>query len=133
MRLSAAAELAIRGVLVLADRYGKGPVTLDAVCVQRELPKQYLTKIFASLTRNGIVQPVRGKGGGYMLGRPPQNISLLDVVEAVEGPIAMNFCQTVPCQCDEVDCLIRPVWTDVQKTLKIKLGSVKISQCVKQS
>lgn len=131
MKLSAAAELAIRGILVLAEQYGQGPVTLDTVCAKRNLPKQYLTKIFASLARSGLVMPVRGKGGGYMLGREPRQISLLDVIESVEGPVAMNYCQAYPSQCQEVECRMRPIWSDLQSVVREKLSSTKLSECIK--
>ena len=130
MRLSPAAEFAVRGVVVLARQQGQGPVTLDAICNSRELPKQYLVKIFASLAKAELVIPVRGKKGGYLLARPPEQISLLEVIEAVEGPIVLNFCQATPSKCDQVSCLIRPVWTDIQQVIRQKLSDMKISDCL---
>jgi Rrf2 family protein len=137
MKLSPAAELAVRGILVLADHYDCGqqkqkPVTLDTVCARRKLPKQYLTKIFSQLARVGLVVPVRGKGGGYTLGRAPQEINLLQVIEAVEGPIVLNLCQHNPSQCSEELCRIRPVWAELQHVVKEKLSSLKLSACMKK-
>ncbi len=91
MKLSAAAELAVRGILVLAKEYGNGPTTLDSVCARRQLPKQYLVKIFSSLARADLITPIRGKKGGYLPSRGPETISVHDVIEAVEGPIALNL------------------------------------------
>lgn len=130
MKLSLAAELAVRGVMVLSERYGQGPVTLDVICASRELPKQYLTKIFASLVKAGLVTPIRGKHGGYTLMRKPAEITVLEVVEAVEGPIILNFCQQSPPQCDRTNCRIRPVWADLQKTIRQKLGSLSLADCL---
>lgn len=130
MRLSPAAELAIRGVLVLADKYGGGPVTLANICKTRDLSKQYLVKIFASLARAGLIQPVRGKKGGYLLARSPGKIAVLEVIEAVEGPLALNFCQHSPPQCDREDCPLRKVWADLQKIVKKKLSAVTLGDCV---
>jgi len=130
MKLSLAAELAVRGVKVLADKYGQGPVTLDTICASRDLPKQYLTKIFASLVRAGLVSPIRGKHGGYRLARDPKLVTLLEVVEAVEGPIFLNFCQHNPSQCDRTDCRIRPIWTDLQEVIRQKLGSITMADAV---
>lgn len=127
MKLSPAAEFAVRGVVVLAERYGQGPVTLDTVCALRDLSKQYLTKIFGTLARAGIVTPIRGKHGGYVLGREPRTISLLDVIEAIEGPIAMNFCQSDPPRCDREECPVRPVWTEIQKMLRERLATVTLA------
>ncbi|MFP4354397.1 MAG: RrF2 family transcriptional regulator [Phycisphaerae bacterium] len=127
MKLTAAAELAVRGMLVLASRHGQGPTTLATVCAERDLPKEYLTKIFASLSRDGLITPIRGKGGGYVLARDPKAITLLNIIEAVEGPIALNFCQQDPPQCEEDNCPVRPVWTDLQETIREKLDEKSLS------
>jgi len=130
MRLSPAAELAIRGTMILAERHGQGPVTLSTICRRRQLPKQYLTKIFGSLARAGLVTPVRGKKGGYMLGRPPGQITVLEVIEAVEGPIVLNYCQHNPPKCEQTDCRLRSVWSELQVTVREKLGAVTLADCV---
>ncbi len=130
MRLSPAAELAVRGMLILAGEQDQGPIPLAAICERRELPRQYLTKIFASLAKAGLVTPVRGKNGGYLLGRPAEKISVLDVIEAVEGPVAMNYCQHDPPNCEQIGCPVRGVWSEIQKTVVDKLGSLSLADCV---
>lgn len=130
MKLSPAAELAVRGILVLAEQYGEGPTTLDAICAKRELPKQYLVKIFSSLTKADLITPVRGKKGGYLLAREPGEVTLLEVIEAVEGPIVLNFCQYPKPKCEEANCPIRPVWTRLQKVVREELGGVTLGACV---
>ena len=126
LALSQAAELAIRGIQVLAQRYGGKPTPLDAICKARDLPKQYLIKLFAMLSRAGLIVPVRGKGGGYKLAREPKDISLLEVIEAIEGPIAVNLCQETPIRCDFDACPVRPVWGDIQGYIQNKLSSVTL-------
>jgi Rrf2 family protein len=133
MRLSLAAELALRGSLVLAEPHGEGLVTLEAVCARRDLPKQYLTKIFALLARADLVTAVRGKKGGYRLSRPPEQITALEIVEAVEGPIVLNFCQHKPPQCTRRGCRVRPVWAELQKIIRDKLGSLTLKDCLGDS
>jgi len=130
MRLSPAAEFAVRGILVLAEGYGDGPVTLDTICKLRDLSKQYLVKIFASLSRAKLITPVRGKKGGYLLARDPKDITVLDVIEAVEGPVTLNFCQMSPPQCERNGCPMRPVWADLQDTIRTKLASMTLAGCV---
>ena len=132
MKLSLAAELALRGSLVLAERYGQGLVTLEAVCAARDLPRQYLTKIFASLARADLVTAVRGKRGGYRLNRPPERVTVLEIVEAVEGPIVLNFCQHKPPRCDRKNCRVRPVWAQLQKIIRQKLGGLTLGQCLEE-
>mgnify|MGYP006290600635 CR=1 FL=1 len=130
MRLSQAAELAVRGMVVLAEHHGKDPVPLADICRRRDMAREYLVKIFALLARAGIVIPIRGKRGGYTLARCPEEISLLEVIEAVEGPISLNLCQHDPPQCDEYDCPFRPVWADLQDTVRGKLGAVTLADAL---
>jgi len=131
MKLSLAAELAVRGAIVLAIRYGDGPITLAEVCAPRDLPRQYLAKIFSALVRAGLVRPQRGKKGGYQLARGPEAITVLEIIEAVEGPIMLNFCQRKPPECDQEGCPVRPVWAELQKTIRDRLGSVTLADCVR--
>jgi len=129
MRLSPAAELAIRGVSVLAEEYGHGPISLSEICRRRKLARQYLVKLFGILSRAGVIMPVRGKHGGYMLAREPKDISLLEIIETVEGPIVLNLCQYMPPRCNELDCPLRPVWRQLQETVRTTLGSVNMGSC----
>ena len=130
MKISPAAEFAIRGSLVLAEHFGDGPTTLDSICEARDLSKQYLVKLFASLARAGLVTPVRGKRGGYLLAREPGQINLLELVEAVEGPIAVNFCQHDPPRCERTECALRSMWADIQAFICDKLENTTLGQCL---
>jgi Rrf2 family protein len=127
--LSPAAEFAIRGVSVLVEEYGNGPVPLGQICDRRNLARQYLVKIFASLAKAGLVVAVRGKHGGYVLGRKPKDISLLEIIETVEGPIALNYCQHDPPRCDEDGCPMRPMWAEIQRIVRRKLGAFTLADC----
>ena len=131
MKLSPAAELAIRGSLVLAQQYGKGPTTLADVCELHGLSREYLAKVFGQLARADIVTPIRGKNGGYVLSRDPKDICLLEIIEAVEGPQYLNLCQYDPPRCDNVDtCKVQPVWTELQEIFEDRLRSAKLSDCI---
>lgn len=133
MKLSMAAEFAIRGILCLAEEYGQGPFPLDKICRRRKLRKEYLTKIFGLLARADLVDAVRGKGGGYTLSRSPATISLLDVIEAIEGPLALNLCQHTPPKCEEPGCRVRPVWTDLQEKVRSVLSSKTLDQLIPEA
>jgi len=130
MQLSKAAEYAVRGAIVLADRYGQGPVPLVEICRVRGLSKSfaYMTKIFRILARRGVVRAIRGKNGGYTLARPPAKTTLLEVIEAIEGRLALNLCQHTPPQCHEPNCPVRPVWTQLQEQVRSVLGSKTLAQ-----
>ncbi len=125
-----AAELAIRGIVVLSENYGHGPLPLESICETRDLPRQYLVKLFAMLSRAHLIEAVRGKGGGYALAKPPSEITLLQVVEAIEGPLAINLCQNVPPRCDRTQCKVRGVWTELQLHIRDRLGASTLNQFV---
>ncbi len=131
MKLSPAAELAIRGTLILTQQYGKGSMTLADICKQRDLSREYLAKVFGQLARADIITPIRGKNGGYVLARDPKHISLLDVIAAVEGPQYLNLCQCHPPKCDNAEtCKVCLVWTELQGVFEKKLGSVTLAECI---
>ena len=129
MRLSPAAELAVRGVICLAEHHGEGPIRIADICRERDLRKEYLSKIFGSLARADLITPVRGKGGGYMLAREPSEITVLEVIEAVEGPIVLNYCQHEPPQCDNEKCRLRPMWAEIQEFVRSKLRAMTLADC----
>jgi len=126
MRLPPAADYAVRGASVLAEHYGEGPVPLEHICACRDVRKAYLSKIFAALVRAGLVAAVRGKRGGYMLAREPCKITLLEVIEAVQGPIRLNFCTHTPSRCREENCPFSRVWRGLQSCVRAKLQSVTL-------
>jgi Rrf2 family protein len=131
MKLSPAAELAIRGSLVLAQQYGKGPTTLADICELRDLSREYLAKVFGQLTRADIVTPIRGKNGGYVLAHDPKDINLLDIITAVEGPQYLNLCQYDPPKCDNAPtCKVHLVWTELQEIFENRLRSATLADCI---
>ena len=87
MRLSAKADYAIRAAVELAAA-GDGPTKSERIAVAQEIPSKFLENILLDLKQAGVVQSRRGAEGGYWLARPADQISLADVIRAVEGPLA---------------------------------------------
>ena len=87
MRTTAKADYAVRAAIELAAA-GDGPVTAEAVASAQEIPLNFLENILVELKRAGIVESRRGSAGGYLLARPAAEISVADVIRAVEGPLA---------------------------------------------
>ncbi|MEW6273783.1 MAG: Rrf2 family transcriptional regulator [Bacillota bacterium] len=92
MQLNQATDYAFRAVLHLAGSAPGEVVTAQEIARREKVPLRFLLKIMRSLVEAGIVKSVRGVTGGYALARPPGKITLLDVVEAVEGPVRLNRC-----------------------------------------
>lgn len=92
MQLTQATDYSFRVVLYLAALEPDAVVTAKDIADHEEIPMRYLLKTLRSLVKAGILHSFRGPEGGYALAKKPHEISLLDVVEAVEGPIAINRC-----------------------------------------
>jgi Rrf2 family protein len=88
MRTTAKADYAVRAAVELAALSGKGPVKADQIAEAQSIPLNFLENILAELRRAGIVESRRGAAGGYLLAKPPEDVTLADVIRAVEGPLA---------------------------------------------
>ena len=115
-------DYAIRCVLYLAQRYGS-TVMVNEIAHEKEIPKSFLAKILQTLAKAGIVKSLRGMRGGFVLARKPSDISLLDVVEAMEGKVSMNVCAVDKKMCGfSSTCTVHPVWIDIRKGIEERLG-----------
>ena len=115
-RLSRSADYAIRGLLYLSLNYGEGKLSVEEISKAKDIPVSFLAKLFQTLVKRGFVRSFRGPEGGFALTRPPRDINLLEVIEAVEGPIFLNDCliQKGYCPQDEV-CPVHDVWQETQR------------------
>lgn len=115
MELTRKGEYAIRGIVYLAGQPADKVCLLGDIAAAVEVPATFLAKIFQQFSKIGLVKSYRGTGGGFMLGRLPENITLLEVVEAVEGPIVPNRCVISESECHRsVFCNVHPVWKNIQ-------------------
>jgi Rrf2 family protein len=128
MEISREADYAVRAVLELAASDDGARMSSAEIAERQEIPAPFLTKILTRLASAGIVSTHRGVNGGVVLARPPTDISLLEVVEAIEGPIALNRCQRHPDLCPrECDCAIHPAWGLLRGQLRNSMDEVKFS------
>jgi Rrf2 family protein len=88
MRTTAKADYAVRAAVELAALAGEGAVKAERIAEEQSIPLNFLENILAELRRAGIVESRRGAAGGYLLAKPPEEVSLADVIRAVEGPLA---------------------------------------------
>ena len=101
MRLNQATDYAFRAVLYLSRLAPEEKAEAQSIAASEEIPMRFLLKIISLLTQAGIIKSFRGTGGGYALARLPVAITMLDVVEAVEGPICINRCLINPAYCSK--------------------------------
>ncbi len=115
MRLSMTGEYAIRAMLDLAS-YSPGDVLkISDISKRQDIPETLLRKIISQLVKLGFVYSFRGSGGGISLARPPETVTLLDVIEATEGKVFLNKCLIGPEFCSRTPyCAVHSVWREVQ-------------------
>ena len=126
-------------MLVLAKEYGQGPVLISDIAQREGIPRKFLELILLELRNQGVLQSKKGKGGGYFLGRPPQQISVGQVVRILEGPLAPLPCvsKTAYMRCrecrDERTCAIRMVMKEVRDATSQILDSATLADMLKRT
>lgn len=129
MNLSVRCEYGLRAVLELARRYQSAkPVTVEQIAQARQIPPKFLIHILLQLKRAGLVSSVRGAKGGYMLGRLPEGISLLDIIEVVDGPVL----NPLPLRDSGSDDL-RPAWQETAKRVRDALAETSVRTIMQKS
>lgn len=129
MGLTRKGEYAIRGMIYLARQEPGKLILVNEIAETVDVPQSFLAKIFQGLTRLGLVRSSRGAGGGFALARPAAEISLREVIEAVEGPICSNRCVIDDGFCDRSgNCTVHPVWHRVQDQVRSILDGVSLAE-----
>jgi Rrf2 family protein len=128
MRVNTKVRYAIRMMTDIA-RHGHGePVALKDVAERQDLSKLYLSQLTASLKNAALLKSVWGNKGGYVLSRPPSEIRLLDVFEAVDGPVAILDCVADAGYCDRASfCECRVVWVNINRAIVGILGKYTLA------
>jgi Rrf2 family iron-sulfur cluster assembly transcriptional regulator len=130
MRLTTKGRFAVTAMIDLAMRNGEGPVTLADISERQKISLSYLEQLFGKLRRRGLVSSVRGPGGGYNLARPTPDVSVADIIVAVDEPIDATQCGGKENCKDEQKCITHDLWADLNKRIFDYLGAVKLSELV---
>jgi len=121
-------DYAIRCVLHLSESE-KDVVMLDEIAREKIISKSFIAKILQTLVKAGIVQSTRGKNGGFRLAKKAAEISLLDVVESIEGPVSMNICAVDKKKCSlSSTCSVHPVWVEIRADVESRLRQVNFAE-----
>jgi Rrf2 family protein len=132
MQITRQADYAVRAVLYLA-RCGSGtPVATAEIALAQKIPATFLTKIISQLSTAGVLRTTRGAHGGVALARSANDISLLEIVETIDGPVLLNSCVLDPASCPEsLNCPVQKIWCQAQADLIMTLERTKFGQLVK--
>lgn len=122
MRLSARVRYGMKAMLELALRADVQPVSSRDIAQRQQVPEKYAGQLLAQLRVAGLVRSVRGQGGGFRLARPPEEITLLDIVLAFEGTLAPVPCVDEPDCCPRSPtCVTRELWCELKEALEAPL------------
>ena len=134
MMISTRGRYALRILVDLAENRRDGYVTLKELADRQEISEKYLESIVKDLVRAGILEGVRGKGGGYRLGRPPEKIPVLDVLTLTDGSLVPVACLeegAKPCS-RAPDCRTLPLWEGLNAVVRDYLVRFSVQDLVKQ-
>lgn len=133
MQITRQADYAIRAMLFLASLKPGERASTSQIAETRKIPSSFLAKIISQLSIAGLIHTSRGARGGVSLARDPGEVTILDVVEAIDGPIQLNECTLDPHQCIfGEECPIRPLWCETQSELVAKLRATTFDKFLSQ-
>jgi Rrf2 family protein len=128
MQISRRVDYGLRAVIYLSGQDPEKCCSITEIAKQQGVPRKFLEKIIQDLIRKGLIKSRRGSCGGYMLARSPDAISFYDVIEAIEGPVAVNACLDQHLGCDQLPrCTMVGVWSEVQRRVIEVFTSTKIA------
>jgi Rrf2 family iron-sulfur cluster assembly transcriptional regulator len=130
MRLTTKGRFAVTAMVDLAMRQTRGPVTLAAISERQHISLSYLEQLFGKLRRRKLVSSVRGPGGGYNLALPAQNVSVADIVVAVDEPLDATQCGGKENCLDDKRCMTHDLWATLNAKMYEYLSSVTLADLV---
>lgn len=133
MTLGSKGDYSVRAVLDLARAHKGSRRKAREISDKMDIPPKYLPQVLGDLIRAGLVESVAGPGGGYTLARPPGEISLLDVVEAAEGPVRNTKClmRGGPCHWDDA-CSVHAAWAEAQEKMAAQLARTSFAELARR-
>ena len=134
MRLSTRGRYGTRLMVDLAQHYADGPIPLAEIAKRQDLSAKYLEQLIILLKGNGLIRSTRGRRGGYMLARKPEEINLGEIIETLEGRLAIVDCVTDPELCDRSpECPTRGIWVGMTDILKKQLFSLNLQDVAQKT
>jgi Rrf2 family protein len=131
MKMSTKGRYGVRLMLELALHYGQGPVFLKDIAEKQGISEKYLWQLIAPLKAAGLVNSLRGAHGGYILAKPPAQVTLKDIVVILEGSLSAVECVAVPKSCARMQmCITRDIWKEVSEKIAQVLEAITLQQMV---
>lgn len=121
----------MRAMLDLAVHFGQGLVQIKDISERQQISERYLEQLFIPLRRAGLIRSLRGAHGGFTLAKPPAEILLSEIIQAVEGSVAPVRCVDEPKLCPQSDvCITRNIWAEMGRAISKVLESTTLQDLV---
>lgn len=132
MRLTTKGRFAVTAMIDLAMRQHQGPVTLAGISQRQKISLSYLEQLFGKLRRHELVESTRGPGGGYTLARSARDVTVADIIFAVDEPLDATQCAGQENCDDDGPCMTHELWSNLNKRMIEYLDSVTLGDLVEQ-
>ena len=133
MQITRREEYGLKGLIFLARQPYEKVIWVGEISRVQKVPEKFLAKIFQQLVKAGLLRSVRGAKGGFLLRKPADEITMREVIEALEGPVAINWCLLRKGECEEeLVCPLHGIWDEAQQGLLKVLDRTTIEDLVKR-
>ena len=136
MKLSTKGRYGLRALIDLAVYSEESAVSISSIAAREKISESYLEQLVAKLKKAGLVTSIRGAGGGYKLARPAQDISVGDILRALEGNLEAVECAGLSAdrECEDADfCVTKYVWQRINESITQAVDDIKLSQLAEES
>jgi len=132
LRLSTKGQYGVRAMFEIARGFSKGPITIKEISEKQDVSVAYLEQILNKLRKAGIITSVKGPGGGYILSRDPDNISIGAILRELEGPVAITSCLDPKEGCIRVEgCVTHLLWKSLGENIEAFLDKMTLRDLLK--
>ena len=134
LRLSTKCQYGVRAMFEIATGYNSGPVTIREISEKQDVSVAYLEQILNQLRKAGIIRSVKGPGGGYVLDRKPDDISIGTILRELEGPVAITSCLDPKEGCIRIEgCVTHLLWKSLGEKIEAFLDNMTLQDLIKGS
>ncbi len=126
MKLSTKGKYGVKAMVDLAVNQGEAPVSIKSISKRQNISEYYLEQLFAPLRKAELVKSIRGAQGGYALNKDPKDLTVLEIMNILEGPVEISECLDNE-ECDKIDCCAtRTVWHKIKTSIDEVMSSITL-------